>query len=70
MWTSRVPIAIDEPAVFVVVWYWSPKSRERWNTRSGPISIAALMAGMFSETWIASRRRTGPRSRRSASVGV
>ena len=32
--------------------------------------IAALIAGMLSESWIASRIRTGPRSVRSASAGV
>ena len=67
---KRAGIAIEEPAVLVLVWYCRPKSCERWKTRSGPISIAALMAGMFSETRMASRSRTGPRSSRSASVGV
>ena len=32
--------------------------------------IVALMAGMLSENWSAERRRTGPRSRLSAWVGV
>ena len=40
------------------------------NTWSGPLMVAAFTAGMFSENMSASRIRNGPRSSRSASVGV
>ena len=50
--------------------YRRPKSFVRLNWCSRPLMKPALMAGMLSENWSALRRRTGPRSRWSACVGM
>ena len=51
-------------------WYVRPKSFVRSNWCLRPLMKPALIAGMLSENWRAFRRRTGPRSRPSAWVGV
>ncbi len=69
-WTSTVPIAIEAPPGLVFDCQTMPICLAKLKTLSGPSMIAALIAGMLSESWIASRRRTGPRSVRSASPGA
>ncbi len=69
MWISVVPMPTERPGS-TPGWNLIPNLRAVCRTWSTPLYAAALIDGMFSETWSASRRRSGPRSIRSASVGV
>ena len=69
-WTTSTPSGNDIPAFTWPFWNWIPIFSACAWIASLPITWPAFTAGMLSENISASRIRTGPRSRLSASVGV